>query len=221
MEQEQVANQEAEEQAVNQKTEPKKGKKAKKDKPKRTVGQEIMSWVVTLLAAIVIASLVRMFIFEPIRVDGRSMSNTLADGEIVFCSKIDYLTGDPQRGDIVICRYPNRNKVLFNIGASIEVMEHTLFVKRVVAVPGDIIEMVNGVLFVNGVQVENPEKMGSATTTNYPRTQLGEDEYFVMGDNRGNSHDSRASDVGPISRSAIMGKVKCVLFPFNQIRSVE
>ncbi len=198
-----------------------KGKKAKKDKPKKTVGQEIMSWVVTLLAAVVIASLVRMYIFEPIRVDGRSMSNTLADGEIVFCSKIDYWTADPQRGDIVICRYPDRNEVLFNIGASIEVTEHTLFVKRVVAVPGDIIEMVNGVLFVNGKQVENPELMGSAATTNYPRTLLGEDEYFVMGDNRGNSHDSRSSDVGPISRSAIMGKVKCVLYPFNKIRSVE
>lgn len=209
------------EQETNLKAPKEKGKKAKKDKPKKTVGQEIMSWVVTLLAAVVIASLVRMYIFEPIRVDGRSMSNTLADGEIVFCSKIDYWTGDPQRGDIVICRYPDRNEVLFNIGASIEVTEHTLFVKRVVAVPGDIIEMVNGVLFVNGKQVENPELMGSAATTNYPRTLLGEDEYFVMGDNRGNSHDSRSSDVGPISRSAIMGKVKCVLYPFNKIRSVE
>lgn len=209
------------EQETNLKAPKEKGKKAKKDKPKKTVGQEIMSWVVTLLAAVVIASLVRMYIFEPIRVDGRSMSNTLADGEIVFCSKIDYWTGNPQRGDIVICRYPDRNEVLFNIGASIEVTEHTLFVKRVVAVPGDIIEMVNGVLFVNGKQVENPELMGSAATTNYPRTLLGEDEYFVMGDNRGNSHDSRSSDVGPISRSAIMGKVKCVLYPFNKIRSVE
>lgn len=209
------------EQETNLKAPKEKGKKAKKDKPKKTVGQEIMSWVVTLLAAVVIASLVRMYIFEPIRVDGRSMSNTLADGEIVFCSKIDYWTGAPQRGDIVICRYPDRNEVLFNIGASIEVTEHTLFVKRVVAVPGDIIEMVNGVLFVNGKQVENPELMGSAATTNYPRTLLGEDEYFVMGDNRGNSHDSRSSDVGPISRSAIMGKVKCVLYPFNKIRSVE
>lgn len=209
------------EQETNLKAPKEKGKKAKKDKPKKTVGQEIMSWVVTLLAAVVIASLVRMYIFEPIRVDGRSMSNTLADGEIVFCSKIDYWTAGPQRGDIVICRYPDRNEVLFNIGASIEVTEHTLFVKRVVAVPGDIIEMVNGVLFVNGRQVENPELMGSAATTNYPRTLLGEDEYFVMGDNRGNSHDSRSSDVGPISRSAIMGKVKCVLYPFNKIRSVE
>ncbi len=209
------------ERETNLKAPKEKGKKAKKDKPKKTVGQEIMSWVVTLLAAVVIASLVRMYIFEPIRVDGRSMSNTLADGEIVFCSKIDYWTGDPQRGDIVICRYPNRNEVLFNIGASIEVTEHTLFVKRVVAVPGDIIEMVNGVLFVNGRQVENPELMGSAATTDYPRTLLGTDEYFVMGDNRGNSHDSRSSDVGPISRSAIMGKVKFVLYPFNKIRSVE
>lgn len=197
------------------------GKKVKKEKPKKTVKQEIMSWVWTLLAAILIASLIRAFIFEPIRVDGHSMDNTLADAEIVFCSKIDYLVGSPQRGDVVICRYPGRNNKIFDLGAALSFDHYTLFVKRLVALPGDSVAVMDGKLYVNDKLVEDPEKMGSLPYDNYPRTTLGKDQYFVMGDNRGNSHDSRASDVGPISRDAIMGHVRSVLFPFNKIRGVE
>ena len=200
---EQVSEEKPEEESPKEPT-PEEIKAARKKK----VLKEVREWVTSILAAFLIVFVIRFFLFTIIKVDGSSMETTLHSGERLFVTVADVKFGNGiERGDVVICHYPNRG--------------WTNFVKRVVAVPGDIIEMVNGVLFVNGVQVENPEKMGSATTTNYPRTQLGEDEYFVMGDNRGNSHDSRASDVGPISRSAIMGKVKCVLFPFNQIRSVE
>jgi signal peptidase I len=195
--------------------------KKKKDKPKKTVMQEIMSWVWTILAALVIACLIRAFVFEPIRVDGHSMDNTLANNEIVFCSKLDYLFGQPQRGDVVICRYPGRMSKVFDLGAGLALDDYTLFVKRLVALPGDTVAVMDGKLYVNDVVVSDPQMMGSAPLGSYPRTQLGEDEYFVMGDNRGNSHDSRSSDVGPISRGAIMGHVRCVLFPFSRIRGVE
>ena len=198
-----------------------KGKKNKKEKPKKTVKQEIMSWVWTLLAALVIASVVRAFLFEPIRVDGHSMDNTLADREIVYCSKIDYLVGSPQRGDVVICRYPGRYNKIFDLGAALSFEHYTLFVKRLVALPGDSVAITEGKLYVNDKLVEDPEFMGSTPYANYPRTTLGEDQYFVMGDNRGNSHDSRAADVGPISRDAIMGHVRSVLFPFNKIRKIQ
>ena len=196
-------------------------KKKKKEKVKKTLKQEIFSWIWTLVAAFVIATLLRMFIGEPIMVDGRSMSNTLQDKEIVFASKLDYLLGDMQRGDVVICRYPNRISGSINLGASHALTTHTLFVKRLVALPGDTLAIRGGVLYVNGQAVKNPEKMGSLPYTDYPLIRLGEDEYFVIGDNRGNSHDSRANDVGPISGSAIMGKVKCVIWPLNAIRGVE
>ena len=196
-----------------------KGKK-KKEKVKKTLKQEILSWIWTLLAALVIATLLRMFVGEPIMVDGRSMTNTLQDTEVVFASKLDYLFGDMQRGDVVICRYPNRINGNINLGASHALTSHTLFVKRLVALPGDTLAIRGGVLYVNGKAVEDPELMGS-TPGDYPLIRLGEDEYFVIGDNRGNSHDSRALDVGPISKSAIMGKVKCVIWPLNAIRGVE
>ena len=210
---------ETEKQAVAVEQEPQK-KKKKKEKVKKTLKQEILSWVWTLLSAVIIASLIRAFVVEPIRVDGTSMTNTLQDGEIVLVSKLDYLFGKMQRNDVVICRYPGRIDRSINLGAALALDSHTLFVKRLVALPGDTVEISGGTLYVNGEAVPNPEKMGSVPY-DYPLRLLGEDEYFVIGDNRRTSHDSRADDVGPISRDAIMGKVKSVLLPFSQRRGVE
>lgn len=200
--------------------EKRKAKKEAKKKEKKTVMGEILSWIRTLVAALIIATLFRMYIAEPIRVDGNSMCNTLMDKEIVLASKLAYLTGDVQRGDIVICRYPNRMEGSFDLGAAISLDTYTLFVKRVVGMPGDTLKIQDGKLYVNGEMVEDPEFMGSVPS-DFPLIRLGRDQYFVVGDNRGTSHDSRASDVGPISRNAIMGKVKCVLWPLSNIRGVE
>ncbi len=204
---------------LNAQKQPEK-KSKKKEKVKKTLGQEILSWVWTLLAAVVIATLLRAYVAEPIRVDGTSMTNTLQDGEIVLVSKLDYLTGDMQRGDIVICRYPNRVEKTINLGASLAFVDYTIFVKRLVALPGDTVEIRNTVLYVNDEPVENPEKLGSLPR-DYARRTLGADEYFVMGDNRLTSHDSRADNVGPLSKSMILGKAKRVIFPFSNWRSVE
>ena len=204
---------------LNAQKQPEK-KSKQKEKVKKTLGQEILSWVWTLLAAVVIATLLRAFVAEPIRVDGTSMTNTLQDGEIVLVSKLDYLTGDMQRGDIVICRYPNRVEKTINLGASLAFVDYTIFVKRLVALPGDTVEIRNTVLYVNDEPVENPEKLGSLPR-DYARRTLGADEYFVMGDNRLTSHDSRADNVGPLSKSMILGKAKRVIFPFSNWRSVE
>lgn len=198
-----------------------KQKEKEKNKP---LALKIWSWVWTILAAVLIATAVRAFIAEPIRVDGTSMTNTLKDGEIVLATKWDYLFGEPQRNDIVICRYPGRmnerGASQINISAALSLDTYTLFVKRLVALPGDTVEITGGHLYVNDELVEDPEFMGSVPS-DYAKRKLGADEYFVMGDNRYSSHDSRASDVGPISRNAIMGKVKSVLLPFNQMRGVK
>ena len=96
-----------------------------------------MSWIWTLLAAIVIASLIRVYIAEPIKVDGNSMTNTLMDGEIMLVSKLDYRFGEMERGDVVVCRYPGRIQGSVNLGAALSMETHTLFVKRLVGLPGD------------------------------------------------------------------------------------
>ena len=140
------------------------GGKKKKEKEKKPLGQEILSWILTILGAVAAALVIRTLIFEPVRVDGASMNDTLADGEIMFVSKFDYsstwlsfpwqsdedkeaakrftIGGNPERFDVVICRYPGRGD--------------TNFVKRVAALPGDTVELVSGYLYVNGEKIDEP-----------------------------------------------------------------
>ena len=217
--------------------EEKKKKKARKGKKKekKTVGQEILSWVLTILVAVVAALLIRSFIFEPVRVDGESMDDTLANGEIMFVSKFDYSStwlsmpwqsneakenaaritfgGNPQRFDVVICRYPGRGD--------------TNFVKRVIGLPGDTLRLENGYLYLKEagqeeeVRYEEPyinDEYRTGLLNNFRAYTVPEGKYFVMGDHRNNSNDSRS--VGPIDRNMIVGHVRQVLYPFNQWRGI-
>lgn len=180
--------------------------RGQKEKPKKTLKREIFEWVVTIAAAVLIAFVIRTFLFEPVRVDGGSMLETLQDGEIMFVTKYDYLASDPERFDVVICHYPNR-------GA-------TNFVKRVVGLPGDTVEIRDGYLYVNGELYEE-DYIDHRPYADFAAYTVPEGYYFVMGDNRANSHDSRADDVGPITRDQIVGHVRSVLFPFDAWRTIE
>ncbi len=195
-----------------------KKKKGKKDRPKKSLGQEIMSWVFTLLGAVAIALLIRTFIFEPVMVDGQSMMDTLKDREVMFVTKMEYSStwifgnrltffGNPKRFDVVICRYPGRG--------------NTNFVKRVVGLPGDTVELREGYLYVNGEKYDEPY-ISDEYRTGMGRTfgpyTVPDGMYFVMGDHRNNSNDSRS--IGPISRDMIMGHVVYVFWPLNQWRGV-
>ena len=182
-------------------TEKKKGLFKKKEKPKKTVKQEIISWILTLGSAVLIALAIRTLLFVPIRVKGESMQNTLMNGEIVLATKPAYLQGKINRRDIVICRYPDRGR--------------TLFVKRMIALPGDTLELREGLVYVNGELVDETDlDMASQALLNLGPVTLGEDEYFVMGDNRGHSNDSRM--VGPITRDMIVGHVKRFIYPLSK-----
>ena len=168
----------------------------KKEKPKKTLKQEIIEWVVTLAVALVIAAVVRTFIFEPVRVDGNSMYPTLKHGEVMIVSKMSYrFGGEPELFDVVICHYPERG--------------NTNFVKRVVGLPGDTVEIRDGHLIVNGVAYEE-KFLHERPVENFGPITVPEGQYFVMGDNRNNSNDSRR--VGPLEREYIMGKVSAVLW---------
>lgn len=189
------------------------------DKEKKSFGKELLSWIVTLGMAVIIAFTIRTFLFEPIRVDGESMCDTLQDGEIMLVTKPEYLFGDPQVGDVVVCHYPERG--------------NTNFVKRVIGVPGDTITIENGVVYRNGEAVEEPyltpgRNQGSYYDITEPFV-LGDDEYFVCGDNRDNSHDSRnyyplgrgQYQPAAVTRDMIKGHVRWVVFPFGNARGIE
>lgn len=164
--------------------------------------REIISWVALFVAAIVAAGLLLHYIIAPVRVDGTSMINTLQNNEFVLVSKVAYLSIDPQRLDIVICRYPGRDGT---------------YVKRIVGIPGDTVEVTNNTVYVNGEPLDEPYIDYPADYT-YPLIQLAADQYFVLGDNRIHSTDSHI--IGPITRDAIEGYVPMVVYPFDQARTV-
>lgn len=187
------------------------GKPGKEKKPVN-VKKEILSWILTIAVAVAAALLIRTFLFEPIRVDGESMCDTLQNGEIMLVTKPEYLTGDPQRGDVVICKYPGRTEN---------------FVKRVMGIPGDVIEIRSNVVYRNGEALDEPYLTPERNDNGFSMAPftLGEDEYFVMGDNRDNSHDSRnyygAGRPAAISRKDIVGRVRFVMWPLGHARGVE
>ena len=195
-------------------------------KPKKNWKKELREWIVSLAAALMVVFFIRSFLFQIIRVDGDSMYSTLLNKERLFVTIPDVRLGGVERGDIVICRYPNRGI--------------TNFVKRAVAVPGDTIYRECGVTHVvyqttdeNGETVTVDEMLDEryslyfplGSSDDYEAYTLGENEYFVVGDNRYNSHDSRDwndstpnGDVGPITEDMIVGKVQCVVWPLSSIR---
>ncbi len=194
-------------------------KQPKPEKIKKPFKQELIEWGVTLLAALIIAFLARTFIFEPVRVDGDSMYPTLHHGEFMYVSKLDYGTsfigipftgigvyvpigGEPERFDVVVCNYPNR---LNDNGSRLN------FVKRVVGLPGDTIEVRGGYLYINGEKVQEKFLHERMERSFGPYT-VPEGHYFLMGDNRNNSNDSRNMAVGAVPRDMIVGKVEGVLW---------
>ena len=212
-----------EHETVNAQSDQPAGKKGKKEKKKKTVGQEILSWVLTLLAAVAIAMTVRYFVFEPVRVDGHSMDTTLADKEVMLVTKPEVLLGRLNHGDVVVVRFPDRfTETKIRLGAPIDISlsNHTLFVKRLVGLPGDVIAVQGGHLSLNDQPVDEPyvdaDKFGGR---DFARYTLKEDEYFVMGDNRANSNDSRS--VGPLSYDMIVGHAKMVLLPVGKLRTIK
>lgn len=155
--------------------------------------KEILPYVLIIIAVI----LIRTFIITPVRVDGASMDQTLEDGQILLLYKlanIDY-------GDIVVLD---------------EEKEGEIIIKRIIGMPNDTIEIKNGVLYINDEEIE--EEYAYGQTSDYDKITLGEDEYFILGDNRPISKDSRY--FGPVKEEEIIGKVIFRLWPINKFGTI-
>ena len=183
-----------------------KDKKGKKD-PVR----EVASWVFTLSLAVIIALLIRSFVFIIVQVDGSSMRDTLHDENRLFVWRAGYIFDSPQRGDIVICHYPR------NVGTH---KANDNYVKRVIGLPGETVSISKGYVYRNGDRLEEPYiSENRRKIEDMQPVTLGEDEYFVMGDNRINSKDSRY--VGPLKRDDILGKAVFKVWPFDEMGQIE
>jgi signal peptidase I len=155
----------------------------------------------TLLIALVLAFLVRTFVVESFLVDGRSMQPTLQHHERLFVNKLGYRIGSPERGDIIVFRYPKDPS--------------RDFIKRIIGLPGDEIEIRSGVLYINGQRYDEPYIL-EEDPRGYLAAEIPEGEFFVMGDNRRNSEDSRFFGTVPIAN--IKGKALLVYWPLEDLR---
>ncbi len=166
--------------------------------------------------AFTMSGLITSYLGQIVFVKGSSMEHTLKNRDILLVRK----WGKYRRGEVVICHYPKRVERAIHIGAALTLSRDTVFVKRLVALPGDSVEILEGTLYVNDEAVADPPLMASAPR-DYARRRLGRNQYFVVGDNRFFSHDSRAMNVGPLPENMLMGHVRAVLWPLRRIQKVK
>ncbi|WP_211326599.1 signal peptidase I [Paenibacillus flagellatus] len=174
--------------------------------PSRSLAAELWDWTKSIVVALAIVILLNLFVFNLSTVKGHSMEPTLREKEWLFVNKFVYLVGHPQRGDVVILKDPDTHAA-----------ERQYLVKRVVAVPGDKVEIRGGKLHVNGEAVSEPYTDIKIEDGDRGPVVIEEGHYFVMGDNRhqGASKDSRI--FGAVSEQAIQGRADFILWPIRQM----
>lgn len=170
--------------------------------------KEILSWIACFAIAIGAALFIVTFIGQRVEVDGQSMESTLQHKDNLICDKISYRFTDPERFDIVII-YPDEEK-------------NKRWIKRIIGLPGETVRIdEEGNIYINGEILEEDygkeviEDAGLAAQT----ITLGEDEYWVMGDNRNHSSDSRV--IGPVPKDRILGKAFIRIFPFSKFGLIK
>ncbi|MBQ0145886.1 MAG: signal peptidase I [Lachnospiraceae bacterium] len=186
----------------------KKYKKTNNEEKKEgsSVGKEILSWIEVFLIAAAIAFVVNRFLIANSVVPTGSMEPNIMSGERVFGSRLTYLNSDPQRGDIVIFRWPDNEKIYF--------------VKRVIGLPGETVDIVQGKVYINGELLDEPYLAEPMLEEPPMHFEVPENAYFMMGDNRNNSADARYWDNHFVYRDKIIAKVGIKYWPFP-IEKVE
>ena len=185
----------------------------KKQEETRSMGREILDLVIYVAVVALIVYLILHFVGQRTVVNGDSMDNTLKDGQSLIMDKISYRFHDPERFDIVIFPGPPENG------------ESPYFIKRVIGMPGETIQIVDGKVTIDGEQLTE-DVYGITDTVDYPGIAqepltLGDDEYFWMGDNRPVSYDSRYEEVGPVTREEFIGKVWIRIWPLSKFGAVK
>ena len=189
----------------------------------RTLLEDILGFIKVFVVSAIVILLFVNFVAHPVRVDGRSMYPTLKDGEFGFTNVGGVLLNGVERGDIVVVTMEEKG-------------QKTHWVKRVIGLPGDTVSCVNDVVYINGKVLDETKyiapdyrqslvdkfgyfnKVPNADNTNvedFEEVKLGDDEYYVIGDNRPYSKDSRY--VGPVKKSQIFAKKMLVLLPISDI----
>lgn len=178
---------------------------------KRKVNQRlksVMDMGLFFLIVLVITYILINFVGQKTVVHNVSMNDTLFEGDNVIMDKFSYIVGEPERFDIICFK---------------SYKEKDLLIKRIIGLPGESVRILAGRVYINGEEIKDvngldePSNPGRAAET----ITLDDDEYFVLGDNRAESIDSRSENVGNIRKKDILGKAAYIIYPFNRIRKIK
>lgn len=170
--------------------------------------REVIGWLVYILIVVCATYLIVNYVGQRTRVSGDSMQATLQDGDNLIVDKISYRFRDPKRFEIIVFPY--------------RYAEDTYYIKRIIGLPGETVQIIDGYVYINGEQLDEHyglEVMERAGNAAVPIV-LGEDEYFVLGDNRNESADSRESSVGVLHRDELIGRAWVRIWPLKSIGAV-
>jgi signal peptidase I len=175
-------------------------------RPESGLHREIGAWARDLVIASALAAVIIVFFYQPVKVEGTSMAPSLADQERIFINKFVYHVGVIGRGDVVVFWYP------------LDVTKS--FIKRVVGLPGDLVEIRQGQVYINGNPLSEPYVPAEyMDVSDYAPIRVQPGEYFVMGDHRVSSNDSRM--FGAVAAKYIYGKAVFAYWPMEQFGSIS
>ena len=172
--------------------------------------KEIVIWLLLIVLTITASYFITTNVFVKTAVAGVSMEPTLMEGQVVIVNKIEYYLKSPKRNDVIVYKQSNR--------------EHSYYeIKRVIGLPGETVKIKNGIIYINDEALK--EKVKTETIENAGLAEEGikldDNEYFVLGDNRNDSADSRFARVGTVLRNEILGKAVAIEKPFTLVDSLN
>ena len=172
--------------------------------------KEIIVWLLLIVLTITASYFITTNIFVKTAVAGVSMEPTLMEGQVVIVNKIEYYLKSPRRNDVIVYKQSNR--------------EHSYYeIKRVIGLPGETVKIKNGIIYINDEALK--EKVKTETIENAGLAEEGikldDNEYFVLGDNRNDSEDSRFASVGNVLKNEILGKAVATEKPFTLVDSLN
>lgn len=183
----------------------KKDKEVEKNAEKNIM-KELLGWIFYLLLVVGLTWLILTYVGQRTRVSGHSMETTLSNGDNLIVDKLSYRFRDPKRFDIIV--FPFKYE------------ENTYYIKRIIGLPGETVQVVDGCAYIDGELLESDiygaELMEDSGIAGELLT-LKEDEYFVLGDNRNHSSDSRDPSVGILTREDLLGKALVRIYPFDKM----
>jgi len=168
--------------------------------------KEFFGWVLAIGVAIGVGLFMHIFVVEAFVVDGASMEPTFHTNNRIVLWKSAYLFSEPRRGDVIVFRYPGDTS--------------RDFIKRIIGTPGDTVEIRSGYVYVNGREIKE-DYLQSFPLYDFSAQKVPQGSYFVLGDNRNNSMDSRDKSVGFVPRTYIIGKAELVFYPLNDFHIIR